>query len=163
MTRRHIALPLAAATTAVIGTLVLWPGAGAAASRTQTLRLFDKPVSLKVTHADGTIVSRPPYPEPKPGDTLDVNSLDYRGDHAHHAKQWTGSTHLRCKFAAAGPPSCESHVAIGGSLLIFTGNPGTLSNATGVYQGATGRVVSSKEVKGQDNASDIVAKIKLRS
>ena len=69
--------------------------------------------------------------------------------------------HLRCRFRS-GAPVCESHVAIGGSLLIFTGNPGKLTNGTGIYQGATGRVVSSKQVPGGDDASDIVASIQLR-
>lgn len=157
MIRRSLFLPFAAP--AVASALVLWPGAGLAASHTQTLRFFDKPVSIKLTHADATVVDHAPYPDPKPGDTLDVNSLDYRGNHLHHAKRSMASTHLRCVFGA-GEPTCESHVAIGGSLLIFTGDPGTLSNATGVYQGATGRVVSSKELA--NNASDIVARIRLR-
>ena len=80
--------------------LVLWPGAGQAASRTQTLRFFDKPVSIKLTHADGTVVDHAPYPEAQPGDTLDVNSLDYRGDHAHHAKRSRGAG----TCAASSPP-----------------------------------------------------------
>ena len=151
---------LALAVAALASALVLWPGAGQAASRTQTLRFFDKPVSIKLTHADGTVVDHAPYPDAQPGDRLDVNSLDYRGDHAHHAKQFTGSGHLRCVFTTA-PATCESHVAIGGSLLVFTGDPGTLTNGTGIYEGATGRVISSKEVAGQDNASDIVLRIQL--
>ena len=158
MVPRSLALAFAALATA----LVLWPGAGQAASRTQTLRFFDKPVSIKLTHADGTVVDHAPYPEAQPGDTLDVNSLDYRGDHAHHAKQFAGSGHLRCVFTT-GAPTCESHVAVGGSLLVFTGNPGTLTNGTGIYEGATCRVISSKEVAGQNDASDIVARIHLRS
>ena len=76
-------------------------------------------------------------------------------------KRFTGSTHLRCTFGT-GAPICESHAAIGDSMLIFTGNPGRVTNGTGIYQGATGRVVSSKSVPGHDNASDIVAKIHLR-
>jgi hypothetical protein len=36
---------------------------------------------------------------------------------------------------APASPLCESHVAIGGSLLIFTGNPGALRSPTGIYQG----------------------------
>ena len=134
------------------------PAAGQSAGRTQTLRFFDKTVSMKLTHTDGTSVARAPLPQPKPGDRLDVDSLDYVGNHLHHAAKWVGSTHLRCVFRA-GPPTCESHVAIGGSLLVFTGNPGTVSNGTGIYQGATGRVISSKEVG--NNASDIVARIQL--
>jgi hypothetical protein len=50
-------------------------------------------------------------------------------------------------------------VAIGGSLLIFSGNPGTLTVGTGRFQGATGRVIKNKEVPG---GSDVVVKIRLR-
>lgn len=140
--------------------LMLLPGAGQAAGRTQTLRFFDKPVSTKLIRADGTVVKRAPLPEPQPGDVLEVNSLDYRGDHAHHAKRFTASSHLRCTFGTAAP-TCESHFAIGGSMLIFTGNPGTVTNGTGNYEGATGRVVSAKEI-GNTNNTDIVAEVHLR-
>ena len=158
MTRRPIALPSAILSAACA--LALWPGAGQATSRTQTLRFFDKPVSIKLTHADGSVVAPSESTQPQPGDVLDVYSLDYPGNHAHHAKRWTATNHLHCVFGT-GEPSCESHVAIGGSMLVFTGNPGTLANGTGIYQGATGRVTSAKEVK--DNATDIVAKIHLRA
>jgi hypothetical protein len=159
MVRRSIiVLPLAALSASAV---MLLPGAGQAASRTQTLRFFDKPVSMKLTHADGTVVANPQSVQPQPGDTLDVDSLGYRGNHSHHTKRFTASTHLRCTFGA-GAPTCESHVAIGNSMLIFTGDPGTLSNGTGIYQGATGRVVSNKSVRGTANASDIVVKIQLR-
>jgi hypothetical protein len=156
--RSIIVAPLAALSA---GALLLLPGAGYATSRTQTLRFFDKPVSMKLTHADGTVVANPQSVQPQPGDTLDIDSLDYRGNHSHHAKRFTGSTHLRCTFGA-GAPTCESHVAIGNSMLIFAGDPGTVTNGTGTYQGATGRVISSKSVPGHANASDIVAKIHLR-
>ena len=63
-----------------------------------------------------------------------------------------------CVFAD-GPPDCVTHVAIRGSLLIFRGDPGTLINGTGRYQGATGRVLSDKPVSG---GSNIVARIHLR-
>jgi hypothetical protein len=142
------------------GALTILPGTGNAASRTQTLRFFDKPVSMKVTHSDGTVVAHPPFPEPRTGDTLDVNSLDYSGNHSRHSKRFIASAHVRCTFGA-GPPTCVSQVAIDDSLLIFTGTPGTVSNGTGKYQGATGRVISSKKLK--NNASDIVARIYLRS
>ena len=150
-----------AAATAAALALALWPHAGSAASRTQTLRFFDKPVHTKLTRADGTVVNHAPYPDPQPGDTLDVDSLDYPGTHAKHAKHWTGSGHLRCVFGN-GAPSCESQTAFGGSLLIFTGNPGRVTDGTGVYQGATGSVISSKQVPGSDNATDVVARIHLR-
>jgi hypothetical protein len=134
------------------------PAAGHMSGSTQTLRFFDRPVSMTLRHADGTIVRHGPYPKPKPGDTLDIDSRDYAGTHVHHAHRFTASTHLRCVFRA-GPPTCESHVAIGGSLLVFTGNPGTLTRGTGIYKRATGRVISNKDV-GED-ASDLVVRIQL--
>jgi hypothetical protein len=155
MTPRSIVLSACAIAASLAVTL---PAAGQTSSRTQTLRFFDKPVSITLTRADGTVVKRAPYPQAKPGDTLDVNSLDYVGTHSKHETRWFASSHLRCLFRA-GPPACESHVAIGGSLLVFTGNPGKVTNGTGIYQGATGRVTSFKEV-GND-ANDVVARIQL--
>ena len=158
MSHRSIVLPLVATAACAIALL---PSAGQAASRTQTLRFFDKPVSITLTLPSGTVINHAPYPQAKPGDVLDVNSVAYAGTHLRHAKKWTASSHLQCTFRAAGPPSCVSHVAIGGSQLVFSGNPGKLVNGTGIYQGATGRTISSKAVPGMDDASDIVLRIQL--
>jgi len=68
------------------------------------------------------------------------------------------STHLTCTFRQ-GPPACISNVAVGGSLLVFDGNK--LVGATGDYQGATGRVLSNKEIPG-GNDSDLVVRITRR-
>jgi hypothetical protein len=136
---------------------LVWPAAGHAADRTKTIKIFSKTVALTVTHPDGTVVDHPPFPDMQPGDVLDVYSLDFRGNHKHHSKHFVGSDHVRCVFGA-GEPDCVSHVALGGSMLIFSGNPGTLVGGLGRFQGATGRVISSKEVRG---GNDVVAKIKL--
>jgi len=159
MNRRPIVLFLAAM---AAGIAVLLPAAARAADRTQMLHFFDKPVSITLTRPDGTVLTQAPYPQARPGDRLDVYSLIYPGNHANHSKRWTGSAHLRCLFRT-GAPTCESHVAIGSSMLIFTGNPGTLASGTGIYQGATGRVLSSKEVPGGSDAADVVARIQLRA
>jgi hypothetical protein len=136
-------------------------GAGVAAAggghKTQTLRFFDKPTSMTLTTADGKVIDTPPFPDAQPGDALDVYSLDFAGNHRHHARRWTASAHVHCVFGT-GEPDCVGHTAIGGSLLIFSGNPGTLTAGTGRYAGATGRVLKNKEVKG---GSDIVARIRL--
>jgi len=139
--------------------LALWPAAGQAAGKAETLRIFDKPVSMTLTHADGTVVRQGPLPEAKAGDVLDVYALDFVGDHRRHEKHASMSEHLRCTFASAGPPSCESHVAVGGSLLIFRGDK--LVAGTGRYAHATGRVISNKVVDEKANTSDIVAVIHL--
>jgi hypothetical protein len=144
---------------ATLCALALWPGAGQAAGKTETLRFFDKPVSMTLTRADGTVVRHAPFPEVKPGDVLDVYALNYVGNHRRHAAHAAASEHLRCTFGDAGPPDCETHVAIGGSLLIFRGDK--LVAGTGRYQGATGRVLSNKTVDEKANTSDVVAKIRL--
>jgi hypothetical protein len=142
---------------AALCAIALWPAAGQAAGRTETIHAFSKAVSITVTHPDGTVVTKPPFPEIAPGDVLDVYSLDFKGNHRRHAKRPFGSEHLQCVFGT-GEPDCVSHTAIGGSLLVFRGNPATLIGGTGRFQGATGRVVSNKEVRG---GNDIVAKITL--
>jgi Domain of unknown function (DUF4440) len=150
--------PIVGATAAAVCALALSPVAGYAAGTTQTLRFFDVPESTTLTQADGTVVSRPPLPEPKAGDVLDVYSVEYAGNHRHHASRSTASVHQHCAFSTAAEPDCEVHVALGGSLLVFRGD--TLTNGTGRYQRATGRVLTNQEVAG---GSDIVAKIRLRA
>jgi len=138
--------------------VALAPAAGQAAGSTKTLRFYDKPVAMSLTTTGGKVITQPPWPEPKPGDVLDVYSLDFKGDHVRHAARWSMSSHLQCVFGK-GEPDCTSHVADGGSLLIFKGNPGTLVAGTGRYQNATGKVLKSTEVG--DDASDIVVRITL--
>ena len=144
-------------TALVAAALILVPAASASA-KTETLRFFSKTEKVTLIKADGTEVQPGPGVEPAPGDRLEIFASDFVGDHRKHAKKATGSEHVVCTFSASPEPDCVSHVAIGGSLLIFRGFPGTLLGGAGKYLGATGRVISNKEVPG---GSDVVAKIKL--
>lgn len=120
-------------------------GSASAAGKTETLRVFSKTDKLVLTHADGTVVETAPFPEAVAADRLDIYASDFAGNHAKHAKVATGSEHVVCTFTAASPePDCISHVALGGSLLIFRGFPGTLIGGAGRYLGATGKVLSNK-------------------
>jgi hypothetical protein len=85
MTRTHPIKTAAAIAAAVICAAVLWPSAGHAAGKTQTLRFFVKDVSFQLTQVDGTVVDRPPFPEPGAGDVLDVTSLLFRPPAARKA------------------------------------------------------------------------------
>jgi hypothetical protein len=154
MTRYKRAVLAAVAAVALCIALPAFTVAHSSPSKTETLRVFDKPVAITLTESNGTVTRRPPYPQAKPGDRLDVYSVDYAGNHREHASHWTMSTHLRCSFAT-GQPDCEAQVATGDSLLVFDGNK--LEGGTGRYLGATGRVLSIKEVG--DDASDVVAVI----
>jgi hypothetical protein len=143
---------------ALVCVALLLPAAGHAAGRTKTIRAYAKTVAMTLTHADGTVVAHPPFPTVAPGDVLDVYALDFRGNHKRHAKRNFGSEHLRCVFGDVRAPDCISHVAIGNSLLVWSGDPITLIGGTGRFEGATGRVLKNKEVPG---GNDVVAKVKL--
>jgi hypothetical protein len=140
----------------ITAALTLVPAASASA-KTETLRFFSKVDKVTLTHADGTVSQGPPVA----GDRLDVFASDFAGNHKRHAKKATGSEHVVCMFSSAPEPDCISHVAIGGSMLIFQGNPGTVIGGAGEYLNATGKVISNKTV-GDSNDSDIVAKINVR-
>jgi hypothetical protein len=126
----------------------------AAAAHTRTLHVYDAPEKVVLTGPNGKVITDPSK-QPGPGDVLDVYSLEYVGNHSHHAAHSSMSAHLRCVFGK-GEPTCESDIAIGGSLLVFHGN--TLVGGTGPYAGATGRVLSNQTI-GNTNDADIVARI----
>jgi hypothetical protein len=142
------------AVAAALGATTVYASPG---GKGETLRYYVKDVSMTITHADGTTVRRPPYPAPVAGDVMEVNSLDYKRNHARHAAHWSASEYVRCVFAQ-GPPDCTVTAALGSSLLIFTGSPGTLVNGTGRYQGATGQVLRLTELPG---GADVVARVQL--
>jgi hypothetical protein len=124
------------------------------AAHTQTLHVYDAPEKVVLTGPNGKPIKNLSQ-QPGPGDILDDYSLEYVGNHSHHAAHSSMSAHLRCVFGK-GAPTCESDVAIGGSLLVFHGN--TLVGGTGPYAGATGRILSNKTI-GKTNDADIVARI----
>ena len=146
--------------TAIVAAVLTLVPAASASAKTETLRFFSKVDKVTLTHADGTVVTDPSA-QPVAGDRLDVFASDFAGDHKRHAKKSTASEHVVCMFGPAPEPDCTSHVAIGGSMLIFQGFPGTVIGGAGKYLNATGKVISNKTV-GDSNDSDIVAKITVR-
>ena len=167
----HIRTLMAAGVAAGLCVAPLASSGQAAAGKTKTLRVFEKAVSIRLTKPDGTVLDKLPIAETEPqaGDVLDLVFDDFVGNHRRHAKKPSGSDHLRCTFVTSGPPSCVSHVAFGSSMLVLEGNPGRVVLGTGRFRGATGRVVSAKEVKQAPPSSlahndvDVVARIRLDS
>ena len=163
--KRLAALAIGLVTAAAIVALVLASSGEAAGGRTQTLRIFEKTRSVQLTKADGRVLNKLPIPEPQAGDVVDIVFELFPGDHAKHGKARLGSDHLRCKFVAGGPPTCVSHAAIGRSMLVVEGTPPRITFGTGRFFGATGRVLSAKEVKAAPpsrlghNDIDVVARI----
>jgi hypothetical protein len=141
--RLGIALAIAAAVTAA----VLAPSGRATEPKNETLRIYEKTRSMQLTKADGRVIKQLPLGEPQPGDVLDIVFDLFRGNHLKHGKTRIGSDHLRCEFVAGGPPKCVSHATIGRSMLVVEGTPPRITFGTGRFFGATGRVLSAKEVK----------------
>jgi hypothetical protein len=144
--------------TALIAAALTIVPAASASAKTETMRFFSKVDKLQLTHADGTVVDNPTAP-PVAGDRLDIYSSDFAGNHKRHEKKPSASEHAVCIFGTGPEPDCTSHVAIGGSLLIFDDD--TLIGGSGKYLNATGKVLSNKTV-GDSNDSDVVAKVTVR-
>jgi hypothetical protein len=61
---------------------------------------------------------------------------------------------------STGAPNCGVSSRSGGSILIFGGNPETLIDGSGRYEGATGRGLSDKQVRG---GSYVVTRVHRKS
>jgi hypothetical protein len=145
---------------ALAASLALAPAAAGSAGKTETIRVFSKPVSFTYTSVDGTVNQTPPAPpeaEPQPGDVFEIDSVNFVGNHKRHAKRATMSDYLRCTFLADLTPDCFGYSAIRGSLLRFHGSD--VIGGTGRYHGATGKVIKNVEVPG---GSDIVVRVRRR-
>jgi hypothetical protein len=144
---RSTALALLTATATLI------PATSAAsAGRTKTLHFYAKETSFTFTAADGSVPRTPPA-NPKPGDSFDETDIAYLGTHTHHATRWTGSSHLRCIFATTAKLSCESQIAIDGSLILTKGDAHTalkIIGGAGRFLHATGTVTSTVAGDGVD-------------
>jgi len=126
-----------------------------AASKTEKLKVFSKQLSFTFTKADGTVVQGPPPAAAAPGDSFEIDSLDYRGTHKKHSKKPIGADYLQCSFGAGPEPDCHGYTALGGSLLRFHGFD--LIGAIGKFKDA--KVLSNKEVPG---GSDFVIRLTRR-
>ena len=134
----------------------------ASSDTTTVQRFFSHQVSFVFTHADGTVAE--PTEAPVAGDRIEFTELAYRGNHEHHARRWTLSSHTVCTFQATGGPVCDGQAAVGRSQLILfhtTDATGTLvTGGTGRYAGATGDVAMTQI--GESNDSDFVMTLHLR-
>ena len=126
-----------------------------AAGKRETLKIFSKVQSFTFTAADGTVSHGPHPAQAQPGDSFEIDSLDYRGTHKKHSKKPIGADYLQCTFGAGPEPDCHGYTALGSSLLRFHGFD--LIGAIGKYKHA--KVLSSKEVPG---GSDFVIRLTRR-
>jgi hypothetical protein len=140
---------------ALLCALAVTVASAQAAGKTKTLKVFSKQLSFTYTKADGTVSQGPPADRPQPGDSFEIDSLDYRGTHKTHSKKPIGADYLRCTFGASIEPDCESYVALGSSLLRFRGD--TTIGAIGKWKSA--KLLDMQEVAG---GSDIVVRLTRR-
>ena len=150
--------PIRSLAGAVIAVLLLALAVAAAsadaAGKTEKLKVFSKQLSFTYTKADGT-VQNPPPAQAAPGDSFEIDSLDYRGTHKKHSKKPIGADYLQCTFGSGPEPDCHGYTALGNSLLRFHGFD--LIGAIGKFKDA--KVLSNKEVPG---GSDIVIRLTRR-
>ena len=120
-----------------------------------TLRLFSKTIAGGFTTASGVPLSM--NAAPAAGDLFTTADNDYHGNHLHYGSVLAGSDALHCVVTAvtksAVPATCFGVISIGGSMIYsvtttnFASNASTtvypVTGGTGVFKGATGRVVTT--------------------
>jgi hypothetical protein len=151
----HIRTILIGTALAALLTVAVLASTAGAAGKTETLRVFSKVQTFTYTKADGTVSQGPPQGQPQPGDSFEIESLDYRGNHKQHSAKPIGAEYLQCSFSTAPEPDCFAYVAIGRSLLRFHGM--TNIGATGKWKSA--KILSNKDVNGD---SDVVVRLVRR-
>jgi hypothetical protein len=130
----------------------------AAAARATTLHFYEVGQTAMHTDATGQPVTST-NATPKVGDHVDATSLDYVGNHKHHASSFTASDHIACTLASASSAICSGQFAIGGSLLlanyvtVTSSAPVQINAGTGKYKNARGTINSTSI--GNSNNSDV--------
>jgi hypothetical protein len=147
---------LLAASTALVTIGSPFVGANASVvqpSAQQVLHYFSKFESQVFLTATGKPFSPSEKNPPVPGDSIESTNLDYAGDNAHHAANWTASDHELCILDNKGNPVCHAQVAIGSSMILAQANLGHVSastsastfqvtGGTGTFLGVTGTIVA---------------------
>jgi hypothetical protein len=139
---RRYALPASLAAVALVA-----GGVGIAAAQASGpahYRFFEQQTSFALTSANGATVD-PSKGAPQAGDRIEFTSLDYRGDHTHHAARWTATDHFVCVFDNQGSPICDGQVAIDNSMILIHGVGGE-GNFSIPVRGGTG---SFRSVRGE--------------
>ena len=137
----------------LLALVVIAPAAGA---RTAALHYFSKQTGNTFINPQGRALA--PNTPPAAGDVNDITSIDYLGNHKHHANNPTASDHLRCTITSftgsAATANCDAQVAIGGSMLLGNDVTFTLSNGsaplvvpinggTSIYRHAHGKIIAT--------------------
>jgi hypothetical protein len=153
----------------LFGTSTLVAAAPTPKAKTTTFRYFSKNISQEFTTAGGTALA--PNANPAVGDQFLTLGDDYKGSDTHYGKELAASDALHCFFTVETSTeflgNCVGVISIGGSLIISVSQQNFASNATttvypitsgtGIFKGATGRVVSSDV--GKTNNTDFTVEV----
>jgi hypothetical protein len=143
--------------------LVAGVGALPASARTTTLRYFSKQVYFRISNRLGQRL--PSNSKPAIGDRISFASIDYVGNHTHHAKKATASDHVDCTITSPSGGICDGQIAIGGSMILGEDFPFSLTSntqkviitgGTGRYGGASGTVSATSVSK---NGTDLTIRV----
>jgi hypothetical protein len=140
----------------------------------QVLHYFSKFESQEFLTATG----KPFTPSQKdplvPGDVIDGTNIDYVGNNAHHAANWTASDQELCTLESKGNVVCQAQIAIGGSMILAQADLGHVSastststfqitGGTGAFQGVTGSIVAVQiDPSSQTSNSDATITLQRR-
>jgi hypothetical protein len=102
--------------------------AGAASAKTITLHFFSKQVYSSFTGPSGQAL--PQNAPPTLGDRFAFASDDYAGNHKHHARRPSSSTHVDCVVNSASTAVCDASLALPSGAMLFA-DSWTLNLATG--------------------------------
>jgi hypothetical protein len=110
-----------------------------------TLRFFSVQQTLQFTSAQGQPLRD--VNATNIGDSYDTTDLYFAGTQARHASRFSASDHLSCTFTANDTQTCNSQIAIGGSLLLLTSATETAASettVTGPITGGTGNFANAR-------------------
>jgi hypothetical protein len=123
----------------------------ARADGTTTLHFYSVQQTSTATDAAGQPISHANSTTGLPaGDHTDSTDLLYVGNHTHHASSFSASDHVACTITSNTTSTCNSQIAIGGSLLLSndvtvtlgaTTSSAPINAGTGKYKNARGTVL----------------------
>lgn len=150
----------------IAGAVSLALATAPASARTLKLHFFEKTTSFKVLAPDGKPFTGNGSGPPPAGAHFDSTSDLYLGNHKHHAKRFSASSHIACTTTGPGVARCDGQIAIGGSMLLvnnvilnFAQNGPlriTLSAGTGIYKHVHGNTVSTDVSKDSHDSDDVL-------
>lgn len=137
-----------------------------ASAKVITLHFFEKATSFTAVGPDGKPLADNGSGPPPVGTRFSSTSDLYVGNHQHHAKRFSASTHITCTATGPGVARCDGQIAIGGSMLLLNdailnfAQSGPLriviSAGTGIYKHVHATAVSTDVSPHSHDSDDVI-------